>query len=191
MGSFRYLVTLTGSYIAITVLNIPLKHISSFFSLLSSTGNIYIPCFQTFLKHFVCSRWFHNNFTRYLNPSRDILLRSSCAVFTQCWDIIIFLFFFYLYKGVDGTSVDIYNIVDIRSESNKEIAMRISTDIQNTDSVFYTDLNGFQVRLGLSVSNLSWFLLLPYCNRCLHSCYCVAHATKSNQLTNKSDKRVF
>ncbi|KAL5019936.1 hypothetical protein ScPMuIL_002828 [Solemya velum] len=48
--------------------------------------------------------------------------------------------------GVDGASVDIYNIVDIRSESNKEIAMRISTDVQNTDSVFYTDLNGFQMQ---------------------------------------------
>ena len=37
------------------------------------------------------------------------------------------------------------NIVDIRKQSNYEIAVRISTDINNQGREFYTDLNGFQV----------------------------------------------
>ncbi|KAK7474038.1 hypothetical protein BaRGS_00034701, partial [Batillaria attramentaria] len=48
--------------------------------------------------------------------------------------------------GVDGVSLDIHNIVDIRNQGNKEIAMRINTDIANTDRVFFTDLNGFQMQ---------------------------------------------
>lgn len=35
-------------------------------------------------------------------------------------------------------------MVDIRDQTNKELAMRLVTDIQSRD-VFYTDLNGFQV----------------------------------------------
>ncbi len=35
-------------------------------------------------------------------------------------------------------------MVDIRDQTNKELAMRLITDIQSGD-VFYTDLNGFQV----------------------------------------------
>eukprot|EP00064_Thunnus_orientalis_P001219 superscaffoldBa00000081_g1221 len=46
--------------------------------------------------------------------------------------------------GVDGLSVDITTMVDIRDQTNKELAMRLTTDIQSGD-VFYTDLNGFQV----------------------------------------------
>nr|XP_057932038.1 alpha-mannosidase 2x isoform X1 [Doryrhamphus excisus] len=48
--------------------------------------------------------------------------------------------------GMDGLSVDITTTVDIRDQSNKELAMRLVTDIQNED-VFYTDLNGFQMQL--------------------------------------------
>ena len=47
--------------------------------------------------------------------------------------------------GVDGVSLDMHNVVDIRSVNNREIALRIHTDIANSDRVFYTDLNGFQV----------------------------------------------
>ena len=39
------------------------------------------------------------------------------------------------------------NIVDIRKQSNYEIAVRISTDVDNQGREFYTDLNGFQVCL--------------------------------------------
>ena len=37
------------------------------------------------------------------------------------------------------------NIVDIRSERNFEIAMRLHSDINNEAGEFYTDLNGFQM----------------------------------------------
>ena len=50
-----------------------------------------------------------------------------------------------MFPGVDGLSVDFTTTVDIRDQTNKELAMRLVTDIQSGD-VFYTDLNGFQVR---------------------------------------------
>jgi hypothetical protein len=53
----------------------------------------------------------------------------------------------YYYVGIDGISLDMQNIVDITSERNVEIAVRIHTDVQNNDGEFYTDLNGFMVRL--------------------------------------------
>ena len=37
------------------------------------------------------------------------------------------------------------NIVDIRTERNFEIAMRLHTDVNNEAGEFYTDLNGFQM----------------------------------------------
>uniref|UniRef100_A0A665V6G6 Alpha-mannosidase n=1 Tax=Echeneis naucrates TaxID=173247 RepID=A0A665V6G6_ECHNA len=46
---------------------------------------------------------------------------------------------------VDGLSIDITTTVDIRDQTNKELAMRLVTDIQSGD-VFYTDLNGFQMQ---------------------------------------------
>ena len=49
-----------------------------------------------------------------------------------------------MFSGVDGLSIDITTMVDIRDQTNKELAMRLVTDIQSGD-VFYTDLNGFQV----------------------------------------------
>lgn len=52
--------------------------------------------------------------------------------------------FCYVFTGVDGFSIDITTLVDIRDQTNKELAMRLVTDIQ-TGGVFYTDLNGFQV----------------------------------------------
>jgi len=38
--------------------------------------------------------------------------------------------------------LDVLNLVDIRAESNYELAMRLQTSVANDD--FYTDLNGFQ-----------------------------------------------
>lgn len=48
------------------------------------------------------------------------------------------------FPGVDGLSLDITTVVDIRDQANKELAMRLVTDIQSEDT-FFTDLNGFQV----------------------------------------------
>uniref|UniRef100_A0A8C5BH80 Alpha-mannosidase n=1 Tax=Gadus morhua TaxID=8049 RepID=A0A8C5BH80_GADMO len=47
--------------------------------------------------------------------------------------------------GADGLSVELSTAVDIRDQTNKELAMRLVTDIQSGD-VFHTDLNGFQMQ---------------------------------------------
>jgi len=49
-----------------------------------------------------------------------------------------------LISGVDGVGLDVLNLVDIRGESNYELAMRLQTSVANDDGEFYTDLNGFQ-----------------------------------------------
>ena len=54
-------------------------------------------------------------------------------------------FIFFKISGVDGLGVDIINLVDIRTQSNTEMVMRIITDTSNKDREFFTDLNGFQV----------------------------------------------
>lgn len=46
--------------------------------------------------------------------------------------------------GVEGLSLDVSCLVDIRDHINKELALRFSTDIESDDA-FFTDLNGFQV----------------------------------------------
>ncbi|RXN17537.1 alpha-mannosidase 2 [Labeo rohita] len=51
----------------------------------------------------------------------------------------------YNIQGVEGQSVEICNTVDIRGEINREIAMRISSDLNSKDR-FFTDLNGYQVQ---------------------------------------------
>uniref|UniRef100_A0A9J8BE59 Alpha-mannosidase n=1 Tax=Cyprinus carpio carpio TaxID=630221 RepID=A0A9J8BE59_CYPCA len=51
----------------------------------------------------------------------------------------------YNIHGVEGQSVEICNTVDIRGEINREIAMRITSDLNSKDR-FFTDLNGYQVQ---------------------------------------------
>lgn len=46
--------------------------------------------------------------------------------------------------GVESSAVEILNFVDIRQESNAEIAMRFITNVKSNGE-FFTDLNGFQV----------------------------------------------
>lgn len=61
---------------------------------------------------------------------------SSCIISVLHYDAV--------FVGVDGLSVDITTLVDIRDQTNKELAMRLVTNIQSGD-VFYTDLNSYQV----------------------------------------------
>ncbi|KAJ7423563.1 alpha-mannosidase 2 isoform X3 [Pitangus sulphuratus] len=55
--------------------------------------------------------------------------------------------------GLEGQSLEVSNIVDIRGEYNRELAMRISSDI-NSRNRFYTDLNGYQIQPRLTMSKL-------------------------------------
>ncbi|NWT06793.1 MA2A2 mannosidase, partial [Mionectes macconnelli] len=51
----------------------------------------------------------------------------------------------YNVPGVEGLSLDVSCLVDIRDHINKELALRFSTDIES-DNTFFTDLNGFQIQ---------------------------------------------
>ncbi|XP_036590941.1 alpha-mannosidase 2x isoform X2 [Trichosurus vulpecula] len=51
----------------------------------------------------------------------------------------------YNLPGVEGLSLDISSLVDIRDHVNKELALRIQTDIES-EGTFFTDLNGFQIQ---------------------------------------------
>lgn len=51
---------------------------------------------------------------------------------------------FVLCPGVEGLSLDVSSLVDIRDCVNKELALRLHTDI-DSQGTFFTDLNGFQV----------------------------------------------
>ncbi|ERE82555.1 alpha-mannosidase 2 [Cricetulus griseus] len=59
----------------------------------------------------------------------------------------------YNVPGIEGQSMEVSNIVDIRNVHNREIAMRISSKI-NTQNRFYTDLNGFQIQPRRTMSKL-------------------------------------
>ncbi|XP_061590562.1 alpha-mannosidase 2 isoform X1 [Cololabis saira] len=48
-------------------------------------------------------------------------------------------------NGHAGKSLEISNMVDIRSESNRELVMRLVSDVSSGNR-FYTDLNGFQMQ---------------------------------------------
>ena len=47
--------------------------------------------------------------------------------------------------GILANAIEINNYVDLRASQDKELIMRFSTDIDNTNETFYTDLNGFQI----------------------------------------------
>nr|XP_033776393.1 alpha-mannosidase 2x isoform X1 [Geotrypetes seraphini]XP_033776394.1 alpha-mannosidase 2x isoform X1 [Geotrypetes seraphini] len=51
----------------------------------------------------------------------------------------------YNVPGTEGLSLELSSVVDIRDHVNKEIAMRLTTDIESGDT-FFTDLNGFQIQ---------------------------------------------
>ena len=47
--------------------------------------------------------------------------------------------------GILAKAVEIKNYVDLRATQDKELIMRFSTDIDNVNETFFTDLNGFQI----------------------------------------------
>uniref|UniRef100_H3C861 Glycosyl hydrolase family 38 C-terminal domain-containing protein n=1 Tax=Tetraodon nigroviridis TaxID=99883 RepID=H3C861_TETNG len=65
----------------------------------------------------------------------------------------------YHLDGPAGRSLEISNLVDIRSEVNNELAMRLLTDVANGNR-FYTDLNGFQLPLQANVYPMTSAALL-------------------------------
>lgn len=70
------------------------------------------------------------------------------------WYVKIFV----LLLGPEEYSIEIQNLVDIRTERNFEIAMKLSTNVKN-EGIFYTDLNGYQVQAhSLLFSGFSEFL---------------------------------
>lgn len=77
-------------------------------------------------------------------PRRAAVLQGLICGTEQPSIIYLVAFFSHIFSGVDGFSVDVTTMVDIRDQTNKELAMRLVTDIQSGD-VFYSDLNGFQV----------------------------------------------
>eukprot|EP00062_Callorhinchus_milii_P008623 gi/632951509/ref/XP_007891331.1/ PREDICTED: alpha-mannosidase 2 [Callorhinchus milii] len=56
-------------------------------------------------------------------------------------------------QGIDGLSMEVSNIVDITREQNREMVMRLVTDI-NSQNQFYTDLNDFQIQPRQTLSKL-------------------------------------
>ncbi|CAJ0942477.1 unnamed protein product [Ranitomeya imitator] len=59
----------------------------------------------------------------------------------------------YSVQGLEGQSPELTNIVDIRGEFNREIVMRITSDV-NSQNKFYSDLNGFQIQPRQTLSKL-------------------------------------
>ncbi|XP_077174306.1 alpha-mannosidase 2x isoform X3 [Paroedura picta] len=67
---------------------------------------------------------------------------SEVAVYYQNIQTVVRL---YNVPGVEGLSLEVSCLVDIRDQVNKELALRFSTDIESKGA-FFTDLNGFQIQ---------------------------------------------
>ncbi|XP_065216623.1 alpha-mannosidase 2-like isoform X1 [Planococcus citri] len=65
------------------------------------------------------------------------------SVITYC-DYVVHAVNIFNAVGPEEYGVEIQNLVDIRTEKNFEIGMKISTNVKN-DGIFYTDLNGYQI----------------------------------------------
>lgn len=112
-----------------------------------------------FARSFLClvkgTRWYNTTRANMFDKIYNLIFPVSCLFFNfKFADWYIFRFtslcglsvvlYGFVFSGVDGLSIDITTMVDIRDQTNKELAMRLVTDIQSGE-VFYTDLNGFQV----------------------------------------------
>ncbi|XP_070619636.1 alpha-mannosidase 2x isoform X2 [Erythrolamprus reginae] len=67
---------------------------------------------------------------------------SEAAIYYQHVEEVVRL---YNVPGVDGLSLEISCLVDIRDHVNRELALRFSSSIENQGR-FFTDLNGFQMQ---------------------------------------------
>ncbi|XP_014830904.1 PREDICTED: alpha-mannosidase 2-like [Poecilia mexicana] len=72
---------------------------------------------------------------------------------TSCFPHFTHTVRLYHLDGHAGKSLEISNMVDIRSETNKELVMRLVTDVASGNR-FYTDLNGFQMQQRRSLEKL-------------------------------------
>ncbi|XP_035995760.1 alpha-mannosidase 2 [Fundulus heteroclitus] len=64
---------------------------------------------------------------------------------TSCYPHFTHTVRLYHLEGHAGKSLEVSNTVDIRSEANRELAMRLVSDVASGNR-FYTDLNGFQMQ---------------------------------------------
>ncbi|XP_008854233.1 alpha-mannosidase 2 [Nannospalax galili] len=72
---------------------------------------------------------------------------------TSFFEHVIHTVRLYNVQGIEGQSVEVSNVVDIRNVHNREIVMRISSKISNQNR-FYTDLNGYQIQPRRTMSKL-------------------------------------
>uniref|UniRef100_A0A6Q2XJH4 mannosyl-oligosaccharide 1,3-1,6-alpha-mannosidase n=1 Tax=Esox lucius TaxID=8010 RepID=A0A6Q2XJH4_ESOLU len=83
------------------------------------------------------------------SPAQSPVIRvtkgSVFSEITTTFDHVTHTLRLYNVQGVDGQAVEICNSVDIRGEFNREIAMRLTSDLDSKDR-FFTDLNGFQIQ---------------------------------------------
>jgi hypothetical protein len=80
------------------------------------------------------------------------------------------MYIFFLNLGIEGQSMEVSNIVNIRNVHNREIVMRISSKINNQNR-YYTDLNGYQVIFSkITVMNVFICHLCGICGGYICSC---------------------
>uniref|UniRef100_A0A4W5P7Q4 Alpha-mannosidase n=1 Tax=Hucho hucho TaxID=62062 RepID=A0A4W5P7Q4_9TELE len=83
------------------------------------------------------------------SPAQPPVIRvtkgSVFSEITTTFDHVTHTLRLYNVQGVEGQAVEICNSVDIRGEFNREITMRLTSDVDSKDR-FFTDLNGFQIQ---------------------------------------------
>ncbi|XP_078101456.1 alpha-mannosidase 2-like [Sander vitreus] len=92
----------------------------------------------------------------YSPPEPPLVRVSRGPVFsdiTSCFRHFTHTVRLYHLDGHAGRSLEISNTVDIRSEVNRELAMRLVSDVANGNR-FYSDLNGFQMQQRRTLAKL-------------------------------------
>uniref|UniRef100_A0A8C7R2A1 Alpha-mannosidase n=1 Tax=Oncorhynchus mykiss TaxID=8022 RepID=A0A8C7R2A1_ONCMY len=91
------------------------------------------------------------------SPARPPVIRvtkgSVFSEITTTFDHVTHTLRLYHVQGVEGQAVEICNSVDIRGEFNREITMRLTSDVDSKDR-FFTDLNGFQIQSRKTMAKL-------------------------------------